>query len=173
MTDRDLNWKTGRWLLWGVIAIALLAAVTLLVVNIGDEMEAGPTTPSTLLPGGGEQVEWSIEVSEYGPSPGTVTLKGDTPLGFPTETWKDDFQLARTVDARAFEWNMDVAPEVPVPVYEIDQAGSCDELQQLLEEWAQRVAEAPGDARRAEAEAFAQHAVNTMTDQGCEIDTGA
>ncbi len=162
MTDReslDLNW--GRWLLWGVLAIAALIAITLFFVNLGNDTE---TTA-------GEQVEWSIEVSEYAPSPGEVTLKGDTPLGFPTETWKDDFMIARNV-GESFEWNMDVSPEVPTPVYEIDEAGSCDELQGLLDQWATEVAQAPGEARRAEAEAFAQHAVNTMGDQDCQISTG-
>jgi hypothetical protein len=119
-----------------------------------------------------ERVEWTIEVSEYAPSPGTVTLKGDVPLGFPTETWKEDVLLARTVDARAFEWNMDVSPEVPIPVNEIDEAGDCDELQTLLEAWADATASAPGEARRAEAQAFAQHALDTMLDQGCEVDAG-
>ncbi|MEE8374859.1 MAG: hypothetical protein V3S26_00885 [Acidimicrobiia bacterium] len=161
MTDReslDLNW--GRWLLWGVLAIAALIAITLFFVNLGDDTEATA----------GEQVEWSIQVSEYAPSPGEVTLKGDTPLGFPTETWKDDFMVARSV-GESFEWNMDVSPEVPTPVYEIDVAGSCDALQGLLDRWATEVAQAPGEARRAEAEAFAQHAANTMGDQGCQIST--
>lgn len=159
MTDReslDLNW--GRWLLWGVLAIAVLAAITLFFVNLGDDVETNA----------GEQVEWSIGVSEYAPSPGEVTLKGDIPLGFPTETWKDGFMLARNV-GESFEWNMDVSPEVPTPVYEIDEAGSCDGLQGLLDQWATGVAQAPGEARRAEAEAFAQHAIDTMGDQGCQI----
>jgi len=161
MTDReslDLNW--GRWLLWGVLAIAALVVITLFFVNLGNDDETAA----------GEQVEWSIEVSEYAPSPGEVTLKGDTPQGFPTETWKDDFMVARNV-GESFEWNMDVSPEVPTPVYEIDEAGSCDELQGLLDQWATEVAQAAGEARRTEAEAFAQHAVNTMHDQGCEIST--
>ena len=74
MTDReslDLNW--GRWLLWGVLAIAVLVAVTLFFINLGDDIE---TTA-------GEQVEWSIVASEYTPSPGTVTLKGGHPVGLP------------------------------------------------------------------------------------------
>ncbi len=162
MTDReslDLNW--GRWLLWGVLAVAVLVVITLFFVNLGNDTE---TTA-------GEQVEWSIEVREYAPSPGEVTLKGDAPLGFPTETWKDDFMVARSV-GESFEWNMDVSPEVPTPVYEIDEAETCDELQGLLDQWATEVAQAAGEARRTEAEAFAQHAANTMQDQGCQISTG-
>jgi hypothetical protein len=64
---------------------------------------------------------------------------------------------------------MDVSPEVPQPVYEIDQAGSCEELNELLLEWASAVQSAAGEARRVEASAFAQHAANTMNEQGCEI----
>lgn len=45
---------------------------------------------------------------------------------------------------------------------------SCDELQGLLDEGAAEVAQAPGETRRAEAKAFAQHAVNTMQGQGCQ-----
>ncbi len=172
MTQQDsfhFNW--GRWLLWGLLAVVGLIVTLIFFANLNADIEAGSTTPPTLLPGAGEQVEWTVEVSEYAPSPGTVTLKGDTPLGFPTETWKDDVMLARTV-GESFEWNMDVSPVVPTPVYEIDEAGSCDELQSLLEGWATDVAQAFGEARRAEAEAFAQHAVDTMRDQGCEISTG-
>jgi hypothetical protein len=151
-----------------VLAIAVLIAITLFFVNLGDDIEATATTPATLLPGAGEQVEWSIVASEYTPSPGKITLKGDTPLGFPTETWKDDFMLARSV-GESFEWNMDVSPEVPTPVYEIDEAGSCDELQGLLDRWVTETAQAPGDARRTEAEAFTQYVFNTMQEQDCQI----
>ncbi|MEE8374919.1 MAG: hypothetical protein V3S26_01185 [Acidimicrobiia bacterium] len=164
MTQQDdLNFPWGRWLLWGLLAIVVLVAITLFFINLGDDTEAAAPV--------GEQVEWSIVASEYTPSPGNVTLKGDIPLGFPTETWKDGNMLARSV-GESFEWNMDVSPEVPTPVYEIDEAGSCGVLQGLLDQWATDVAQAAGEARRTEAEAFAQHAVNTMGDQGCQISTG-
>lgn len=139
--------------------LSLVAFSLVLAACGGETVDEIPDVP---------KVEWSIEVSEYGPSPGEVLLKGDEPLGFPTETWKDGVVLARTVDARAFEWNMDVSPEVPIPVYEIDQAGSCDEVIELLVEWADRTGSAPGEARRAEAQAFAQHALNTALDLGCD-----
>jgi hypothetical protein len=158
----------GRWLLWGLIAIVALAVVVIIINNYAEDIEAEATTVPTLIPGGGDQVEWTIQTSEYTPAPGEVTLKGDTPLGFPTETWKDGFQLARSV-GESFEWNMEVDPEVPMPVYEIDQAGSCEELNEILLEWANAVSTAAGEARRAEASAFAQHAANTMNEQGCEI----
>lgn len=164
MTDREsFEFPFGRWLLWGFIALVVVIAGVVILAGIlsGDgDTDSGATA---------DQVEWSIEVSEYGPSPGEVTLKGDEPLGFPTETWKDGVQLLRSVDASQFEWNMDVSPEVPVPVYEIDQAGDCDELSEHLSEWASRTATAPGDGQRAQAEAFAQHALDTMMEQGCEV----
>ena len=174
MSQRDFRWSTGRWLLWGVIAIAALTAITLFFINLGGEIEASSTTPPTLLPGGGSQVEWSIQVSEYAPAPGRVTLKGDTPLGFPTETWQGDFMLTRSVGG-SFEWNMAVDPALPEPVYEIDQvvaAGGdsiCADLNTILNNWANQVAQAAGEAQRLEASAFAQHAANTMNDQGCAI----
>ena len=70
-------------ILFDLTAMALIAAAC-----GGDTVDETPDV---------DQVEWTIEVSEYAPSPGTVTLKGDTPLGFPTETWKDDFMVARSV----------------------------------------------------------------------------
>lgn len=164
MTDRDFEFAWGRWFLWGLVAIIGLGVVIWLFFSWGDDTEEIPDVP---------KVEWSIEVSEYGPTPGEVTLKGDEPAGFPTETWHEDVLLARTVDARAFEWNMEVSPEVPAPVYEIDQAGSCEELETLLLQWADTAGSAPGDARRTEAGAFAQHALNTMQDQGCEVSAGS
>jgi hypothetical protein len=174
MTQRDHetpNLGVGKWLLTGLIAIVALAGITIWFANFGDEVAATETTVGTILPGGGDQVEWSILVGELAPSPGEVTLKGDTPLGFPTETWRDGVMLARAVNGD-FEWNMDESPELPTAVYEINQAESCDDLQTLLDQWAQEVAQATGDARRAQSSAFAQHAVDTMTEMGCQIDLG-
>lgn len=150
---------TRTWLFWGLIAILVLAAVAVFFANLGSDADTSPTA---------EQVEWSIEVSEYGPAPGEVTLKGDEPLGFPTETWMNGVMLLRSVDASQFEWNMDVSPEVPVPVHEIDQADGCDSLDTLLNEWVQQVGDAPGEGQQAQAEAFAQYAYDTMIEQGCE-----
>jgi hypothetical protein len=167
MTDREsFEFPLGRWLMWGFIAlVAVIVGLAILAgIFSGDE----DTDPGATA----DQVEWSIEVSEYAPSPGEVTLKGDVPLGFPTETWKDGVQLLRSVDARQFEWNMNVSPEVPVPVYEIDEASDCGELNDLLSEWASNTGSAPGEGQRAQAEAFAQHAYDTMMERGCETSAG-
>ena len=161
--DYDFHFNWGRWLLWALLAVVVLIATLIFFANLSTDVDTGPTS--------GDQVEWSIFAREYTPAPGEVTLKGDTPLGFPTETWKDDFLLSRNV-GESFEWNMDVSPEVPTPVYEVDEAESCAGLQGLLERWATETAQAAGEARRAEAEAFAQHALDTMQNQGCEIETG-
>ena len=121
--------------MWGLLAIIALIVTLVFFANLNTNIEASSTTPLTLLPGAGEQVEWSIEVGEYAPTPGVVTLKGDTPLGFPTETWQGDFMVARSV-GNTFEWNMEISPELPVAVYEIDQAkGSCDDLTEHLNNW--------------------------------------
>ena len=63
---------------------------------------------------------------------------------------------------------MAVNPEVPIPVYDIDQAGSCQELNTELNNWANEIGEAAGEARRAEASAFAEYAFSTMLADGCE-----
>jgi hypothetical protein len=167
MTDREsLELNFGRWLLWGLLAVVGLIVIVVFFANLGrsDEPEASGSTP----PGGGDQVEWSIALTEYTPTLGLITLKGDLPLGTPTETWQNDFMLARTVGGVGFTWNMDVNPEVPLPVFDIDQAGSCDELNTELNNWANEIGEAAGDARRAEASAFAQHALDTMLADECE-----
>lgn len=162
-SPRGFDWPTRSWFLWGVIAVLVLVAVILFVVNLG----SGPDDDDTASTA--EQVEWTIDVSDYAPTPGEVTLKGDKPLGFPTETWRDGVMLLRSVDAGQFEWKMDVSPEVPVPVHEIDQADGCEALQALLDRWVQQVGDAGGDGEQTQAAAFAQHAANTMIDQGCEI----
>lgn len=161
MTDReslDLNW--GRWLLLGLGAVVSLIVVLIFFANLAKSDDG--SAPAVA------QVEWSIELIDYTPTLGTVTLKGDTPLGTPTETWQNDFMLARTVGGVGFTWNMDVSPEVPMPVYEIDQASGCDDLNAQLLDWANQVASAPGEARRAEASSFAQHALSTMLADGCD-----
>lgn len=162
-TDREsLDLHFGRWLLWGLAAVVGLIVVIIFFTNLARDSSSPP-------PDVGAQVEWSIQTSEYTPTPGHVTLKGDVPLGFPTETWKDGFMLARSVDATQFEWNMDISPELPTPVYDIDQdRGSCDDLNNHLNDWANQVATAPGDAQRTQASAFAQHAADTMLAEGCE-----
>ena len=163
MTDREsLDLHFGRWLLWGLLAMVSLTVAVILFANISRDSSEAP-------PPAAEQVEWSISLQDYTPTLGVITLKGDVPVGTPTETWQDDFMLARTVGGAGFVWNMDATPEVPVPVYDIDQArGSCDQLNNELNNWANEVGTAAGDARRAEASAFAQHALDTMLAEGCQ-----
>jgi hypothetical protein len=151
---------TPTWLLWGLLAVLALAAMIFFLANLGSGDDPVPESAG--------QVEWAIDVSRYGPSPGEVTLKGDMPLGFPTETWINGVMMLRSVDARQFEWNMDTEPAVPVPVYAIDQANGCDELNTLLAQWVAQVETAPGEGQQVQAEAFAQHAYDSLLDQGCE-----
>ena len=171
----DLNW--GRWLLWGLIAIVALAAVVLFFVMGGENTESTPA--STLIPQSGEQAEWSIQVSEYIPSPGLVTLKGDLPTGFPTETWKDDFLITRST-GDSFTWNTSVSPELPTAVYDIDQivatnqgdqSAICAGLTASLADWGAQVADAQGEAERTWTSAFAQHALNTALENDCQVDS--
>jgi len=160
-TDRDsLDLKFGRWLLWGLVAVVALIVIVIFFTNLARDSSETP-------PPAAEQVEWSIALTEYTPTLGLITLKGDVPLGTPTETWQNDFMLARTVGGVGFTWNMDVNPEVPTPVYDIDRASGCDALNNELNNWANEIPVAAGDARRAEASAFAQHALDTMLAEGC------
>ena len=160
---RDLDWPTRRWLLWGVLAILALAAIIAVIVWLSGD--SGETTTSSSVPAGAaEQFEWSIVLADINGS--TVTLKGDEPFGFPTETWQDDFQIARSV-GETFEWDVD--RELPVAVVAIDDAADCDELNELL---ATIISEGGAAAEPGlwQAYAFAQHAVDTMRTEGCTID---
>jgi hypothetical protein len=162
--SRDsLDFPTRRWLLWGGIAIVALAAVVIFFIWFGNT--PGETPPSSAPTA--DQMEWSIELVDI--TGDTVTLKGDLPLGFPTETWQNDFQIARSV-GETFQWDLDL--ELPVTVVAIDGAGDCDNLNGLL---ADILSEGGAAAEPGlwQAYAFAQHAVDTMREQGCTIDEDA
>lgn len=171
-SPRDIEWPTRRWLMWGIVAIAILAAIVWFFTQLGDSVEdpgdSGDIGTDATTPADVEQVEWTIEVSDLGTEPGTVILKGDEPLGVFVEVWQEGFMIARTADGSLFAWNMDADPAVPEPVYEIDQAQGCDELNALLNEWAQTSQEAFGEAQIVVAQSFAQYALNTLAAQSCE-----
>ena len=170
-SPRDMEWPTRRWLMWGLVAILILAAIVWIIRVTGDNIEdpgdSGDIGTDETTPADVEQVEWTIEVSEMGTEPGTVILKGDEPLGVFVEVWQEGFMIARTADGSLFLWNMDASPPVPVPVNEIDQAQGCDELNAALNQWAQATAEAFGEAQSVVAQSFAQYAWNTLLEQGC------
>lgn len=163
MTDpppRELDWPTRRWLLWGLVAILALAAGIFLIIWLTGGDDAPVAEDGEV----GEQMEWSIELTDL--TGDTVTLKGDVPLGFPTETWQNDFRVARSVD-ESFEWDLDL--ELPVPVVDVDEAGGCDQLNTLLAGFIEEGA-ASAEPGLWQARAFAQYAVNAMRQQECEID---
>ena len=157
--------------MWGLIAILVLGGIVWFLTQLGDSVEdpgdSGDIGTDETTPADVEQVEWTIDVSEMGTEPGTVILKGDKPLGVFVEVWQEGFMIARTPDGSLFAWKMDVSPEVPEPVYEIDQAQGCDELNAALNEWAQATAEAFGEAQSVVSQSFAQYAYNTLLEQGC------
>ena len=93
MTDREsLDLNFGRFLWWGLLAVVAVIVSVVVVAALVDDGNTDDTTTAA------DQVEWSIVASEYTPNPGQVTLKGDEPLGFPTETWLDGLMLARSVE---------------------------------------------------------------------------
>ncbi|MGD2101141.1 MAG: hypothetical protein PVG83_02825 [Acidimicrobiia bacterium] len=160
MTDGpqdDFEFPTRRWLVWGVVAIVVLAGV-ILTINwlTGDDDPESATTA--------EQMEWSIVLTDL--TGDTVTLKGDLPFGFPTETWQNDFQVARAVNGD-FEWDLDL--ELPIDVVAVDQASDCEQLNAVLA----GIVEARSDALEPgiwQARAFAQYAVDVMRARDCPID---
>lgn len=159
---RDIDWPTRRWLLWGLGAILVVVAIGLFFVFLGNEENAAEETSPTLE--ATNQMEWSIVLTDL--TGDEVTLKGDLPDGFPTETWQNDFMVARSV-GESFEWDVD--QELPVRVVEIDEAADCAALNSILTDIVSAANEAP-EPGLWQARAFAQHALNTMSSQNCEID---
>ncbi|MGB7861058.1 MAG: hypothetical protein WBM90_11220 [Acidimicrobiia bacterium] len=157
----------GRWLLWGLLALIALTAVVVWFANVGREIEATETTIPAVIPGNdGEQVTWSIVASEFTDTPGEITLKGDVPVGFPTETWRDGEMLARSV-GETFKWDMSRNPEVPEAVAAVDDAADCAALAVLLKQYEDEVGEVAGEPLFVAWSAFAQYAFDAMMDQGC------
>jgi hypothetical protein len=165
------NLPIGKWVLWGLLAILVLVigyiAVSAFLVS-NDESPEG--TPTTIRP----QVEWSIVLTDGNGS--EVTLKGDEPVGFPTEVWVDGSMMGRQV-GNTFEWTMDAEPPVPTAVYDIDRIvadnegdpeAMCEALGTSVEEWVAATESAAGGQARTWHEAFVQHAVNTFRDNGCQ-----
>src|SRR5690606_42156729 len=97
----------------------------------------------------------------------TGPLKGDLPTGRTTETWRNEIQLIRSPGG-TFEWDMDAA--LPAAVVAIEETDGCDDLNAELDAWVVEIGSASGEPQQWQARAFAQHAVDTMRDAGCEID---
>jgi hypothetical protein len=160
---RDLDWPTRRWLLWGAIALAALAALILIIVWLG-----GRTSSPTSDGPPAEQISWSIALSDMAGQ--LVELKADLPLATPTETWIDGALLERGLNSR---WQWDVDASAPQPVVDIDDAGGCDALTTHLDEWISGIQTARGEIFNWHSRAFTQHAVNKMRSEGCEFDESA
>jgi len=158
----DLDLPIGRWLLWGLAALAALTLIILGIIWLTNDDEGSGE------PEAGDQVEWSIGLADQ--TGNTVILKGDLPTGRTTETWLDDIQLIRSPGG-TFEWDMDA--ELPVPVVAIDESDGCDALNAELDNWVAEVGAATGEPQHWQARAFAQHALDTMRAAACEIDEAA
>lgn len=165
-SPRELDWPTRRWLLWGLLAVVVLAAIVLFFIWFANQ-ETSPAEEAA-EEGVGPQVEWSIVLTSQ--TGDTVTLKGDLPNGTTTETWLGEARLIRSAGG-TFEWDMD--QELPVAVVEIDNAGDCAALNEELDVWVEEIGTAVGEPQHWQARAFAQHALDTMGAQSCEIDEDA
>ena len=163
MTDREsLDLPVGRWVLWGLAAIIALGLILYFVFGRDDATDSENPPPAA------GQLEWSIVLTDM--SGATVTLKGDLPFGFPTETWQGEVMIARDASG-GFEWDLEA--ELPVAVVEIDQTDDCDSLNEQLAGWVSEVGAAQGEAFNLQARAFTQHTVNHMRSVNCEIDESA
>jgi hypothetical protein len=160
-TDRDsMEFPLGRWLLWGLLAVAAVAVVLYLLFGNDD-----PDTNSESPPAGVEQLDWSIVLEDMNGE--TVTLKGDLPFGFPTETWQGTNMITRSTTGD-FEW--DVEQELPTAVVAIDAIEDCDALNLELAAWVSEIGAAQGEAHTWQSRAFAQHTLGRMRSLDCSID---
>ena len=101
-------------------------------------------------PPGVEQIEWSVLTRD-----GLVTLKGDLPNGYPTETWINDRLIDRNPDGD-FSW--DLHASMPSPVALIHGLTECQELVAQSEFWKRGASNAPTEDSQVRQNAFAQAA---------------
>lgn len=160
----EFHFPLGRWLLLALVAVVGLIGVVFFFAWLADEEDPEGNAGGEV----GEQIEWSIILADQGGQ--TITLKGDLPDGITTETWNDDIQVSRNLTG-SFEWDM--SEELPVAVVAIDEAEGCGPLNTQLDQWVDQVGAAGGEAQNLQARAFAQHALDRMRADGCEIDDSA
>ncbi|MGA7271665.1 MAG: hypothetical protein WB239_11380 [Acidimicrobiia bacterium] len=110
-------------------------------------------------PGDVNQVEWSIDITE-----GRVTLKGDLPNGYPTETWINGQLLEREPDG-VFAW--DVAAGLPTPVSLINERTDCWHVQRQIDMWDRLTADASTRAGVVRNQAYARAARDHASALGC------
>lgn len=106
-----------------------------------------------------KQVEWSRSTAD-----GYVTLKGDLPNGYPTETWIDNQLIDRDPDGD-FSW--DLRESLPSPVALIEGLTDCRELMKQAEFWERGASSAPSSDSGARHRAFAQAARDRALDLDC------
>lgn len=111
-------------------------------------------------PIGVDQLEWSITTSG-----GRVTLKGDLPNGYPTETWIDRQLLEREPDG-VFSWDLEVG--LPDTVSLIKQHTDCWLVQREIEMWDRLASSAPTHVGAVRCRAYAQAAREQATELGCK-----
>jgi hypothetical protein len=109
-----------------------------------------------------EQVTWSKMTAN-----GCVTLKGDLPNGYPTETWIDDRLVDRDLDGD-FSW--DLRASLPSPVALIEALTDCRELESQADFWERGGSHAPTVDSAARQRAFAQAARDRALDLDCLTD---
>jgi hypothetical protein len=110
-------------------------------------------------PPGVEQIEWSVLTKD-----GLVTLKGDLPNGYPTETWINDRLIDRDPGGD-FSW--DLQASLPSPVALIQHVAECQELMAQSEFWKRGASNAPTEDSQVRQRAFAQAACDRAAELDC------
>jgi hypothetical protein len=106
-----------------------------------------------------DQVQWSIITSD-----GRVTLKGDLPNGYPTETWIDERLWEREPDG-VFSWDLDTG--LPTPVSLISKHTDCSEVRREIDLWDGLTSTASTPIGAVRTRAYAQAARDRASALGC------
>jgi hypothetical protein len=109
-----------------------------------------------------EQFEWSQELDNGQ----TITLKGDMPDGYPSETWRDGDLLFRDEGSDS-EIQWDVERGIPLVAAHIQDLDTCAELVVEVRRWSAVAGRNLSLAAEARVSAWATYALELADEAGC------
>ena len=144
---RPFSWRRFS-VIFGIAAVVVAA---LLVIGYLSDDEPSPGRAA-------DTVSWSITISGS-----RLTLTGELPNGYPTETYLDG-QLIDRDDGGDFSW--DLARRVPEPV-SAQRDMNCSELAADRDFWIAGADSSTSEDSTLRQLAYAQNAINLMGTNGC------
>ena len=169
--------QSRPWFKRPIVVVPLIAFgvivlfFTLAAAGSSDETAADTTTTTTLptTTTSAPEVEkmvWSILVGPEGEKTGEVTLTGELPNGYPTETIIEDRVISYDPEGD-FAWDLKLElPSPIVPQFDMD----CDQLSTDVDFWLDGAADAVANDlldSAARQTAYAQNAIDLQNEKGC------